>query len=616
LIIQNANTVTARDNIDEALQVTADVFINAIAQRRDNLLGKVRALSADYAFKPAAHTNDHKTVLSTLLSYQQRADADVMLLLTMNSDIIADTKHPELTEAPFYLPQLITQATNNEYGEADMIDFIDGQAYLVVAVPLFSPHPSHWIIMGFKLTDEFSLSLQKNTKSHVSLLFNSKKPVVTGNHWQQLSSTLSDAAQLESEQALGKFLIAFNHNFDLVLVGQNFVSRAIKIEENKQGHFVALLQRSLEQALLPYQQLQLVVASVFFVALLLLVTGGIFIARKITRPVTVLTHGAKEIEQGHYDFTIDIDQEDELGKLAKGFNSMAKGLADRAKVRNLLGKVVSPAIAEELLNKGVELGGEERQATIVFCDIRNFTSLCENHDAKQILTLLNDLLTRLSGVIDQHNGVIDKYIGDAVMALFGVPIVDKQQAQHAVLAAIAMQKEVSRINNELVYNMEISLGIGVNSAFVVAGNMGSQTRLNYSVIGDGVNISSRLESLTKYYGVPILVSDTTKQLCSEIAFREIDTVRVKGKKKGLTIYQAIAKKEEISAIEARKTQLFEQALVFYKKQQWQDALIIFNELLTKNPTTKYYQIYIHRVHELKRHKYNAEWEPIFTHQEK
>jgi adenylate cyclase len=363
----------------------------------------------------------------------------------------------------------------------------------------------------------------------------------------------------------------------------------------------------------------LVVASVFFISLLLLITGGIFIARKITRPVTVLTHGAKEIEQGHYDFTIDVNQEDELGKLAEGFNAMSKGLADRAKVRNLLGKVVSPAIAEELLNKGVELGGEERQATIVFCDIRNFTSLCENHEAKQVLTLLNDLLTRLSGVIDQHQGVIDKYIGDAMMALFGVTIVDKQQAQHAVLAALAMQKEVRHINNELVNKQgiaEISLGIGVNSASVIAGNMGSQTRLNYSVIGDGVNISSRLESLTKFYGTPILVGDMTRKLCPDIAFREIDTVRVKGKTKGLTIYQAIAEKKDISAVEINQTQLFEQALVLYKKQQWHDALIILNELSVKNPKTKYYEIYILRIHKLKESNPCTEWEPIFTHQEK
>jgi len=163
VVIRDANIATARANIDEALQVTADVFFKSLAQHRDSLLSKVRALSSDYAFKPVANTNEHKTVLSTLISHQQRVDADVMLLLSMEGNIIADTSHPQLTAKPFYLPLLIEQASNSEYGEADSIAFIESKPYLLVAVPLFSPEPSHWIVMGFLLTDEFAVNLQKTT---------------------------------------------------------------------------------------------------------------------------------------------------------------------------------------------------------------------------------------------------------------------------------------------------------------------------------------------------------------------------------------------------------------------------------------------------------------------
>jgi len=629
VVIRDANIATARNNIDEALQVTADVFFKSLAQHRDSLLSKVRALSSDYAFKPVANTNEHKTVLSTLTSYQQRVDADVMLLLSMEGNIIADTSHPQLTAEPFYLPHLIEQASNSEYGEADSIAFIENRPYLLVAVPLFSPEPSHWIVMGFLLTDDFALNLQKTTKSDVSILFGNKL-ISSGNYqWQQLASTLPGDTRQLSEQALTSQASFhqdysvnqhFNKNFDLSLAGQSYVSVVVPIKSENNEYFIALLQRSLAQALVPYENLHFIVALGFFIALILLMVGGNLIARKITEPVTVLAQGAEKIEQGHYDLTIEVNQKDELGQLAQRFNAMAKGLAERAKVRSLLGKVVSPAIADQLLNEGVELGGEEREVTILFSDIRNFTSLCETHNAKEMITLLNQLLTRLSKIIDVHHGVIDKYIGDAVMALFGVPIKDDRQAQNTVLAALAMQQELVVINQELIANnfVEIGLGIGINTAQVIAGNMGSTTRLNYTVIGDGVNVSSRLEGLTKYYGVSILVTQATKEQCKDILFQEIDTVRVKGKKQGLTIYKPLGAIADFSAEELEQVAVFDKVLQFYKEQNWQSALALLSPLKEQYVSTRYYQIYLERIQAQAKQgeEFDANWDGIFTHIEK
>jgi len=627
VVIRDANIATARANIDEALQVTADVFFKSLAQHRDSLLSKVRALSSDYAFKPVANTNEHKTVLSTLISHQQRVDADVMLLLSMEGNIIADTSHPLLTEEPFYLPYLIEQASSSEYGEADSIAFIDNQPYLLVAVPLFSPEPSHWIVMGFLLTDDFAQSLQKTTKSDVSILFGNKLTSAGSYQWRQLASTLTAGNRQLSERALTSQASFhqelnveqhFNQNFDLTLAGQSYVSVALPIRSENDEYFIALLQRSLAQALVPYENLHFIVALGFFIALILLMIGGNFIARKITEPVTVLAQGAEKIEQGHYDLTIEVNQKDELGQLAQRFNAMAKGLAERAKVRSLLGKVVSPAIAEQLLNKGVELGGEEREVTILFSDIRNFTSLCETHNAKEMITLLNQLLTRLSKIIDGHHGVIDKYIGDAVMALFGVPVIDDRQAQNTVLAALAMQQELVVINQELEANdfVEIGLGIGINTAQVIAGNMGSATRLNYTVIGDGVNVSSRLEGLTKYYGVSILVSEATKSQCKNILFQEIDTVRVKGKKEGLTIYNPLGAIDDCSDQELEQVAVFDKVLLLYKGQNWQAALALTAPLKEQYVSTRYYQIYFERLQAKQGAEFDENWDGVFTHFEK
>ncbi len=617
IVIREANIETARANIDEALQITTDVFFKSLAQNRDSLLGKVRALSSDYAFKPVANTNEHKTVLSTLISYQQRVDANVMLLLSMDGDIIADTSHPELTASPFYLPQLIEQASNSQFGEADSIAFIDDKPYLLVIVPLFSPEPSHWIVMGFLITDRFAENLQKTTKSHVSILYG-RNISIKNKRWQQVASTLPIKLRQFSEQALSQQTWRFNQNFDLLLTSKSYVSVVLPIQNERDEYFIALLQRSLAQALVPYENLHFIVASGFIIALILLIVGSISIAKKITLPVTILTQGARKIEQGYYDLMIEVNQKDELGQLAQRFNSMAKGLAERAKVRSLLGKVVSPEIAEQLLNKGVELGGEERAVTILFSDIRNFTSLCETHNAKEMITLLNQLLTRLSSIIDKHHGVIDKYIGDAVMALFGVPVKDEFQAQNTVLAALAMQQELMIINQEFLANNvdEIGLGIGINSANVIAGNMGSETRLNYTVIGDGVNLSSRLEGLTKYYGVTILVSQATKEQCKGLLFQEIDTVRVKGKKQGLTIYQPLGVLSTTSSLELDKVSQFNKVLKHYKRQEWQAALAALTPLKEQSPTTAYYQIYRERLLAKQGKEFDVHWDGTFTHHQK
>lgn len=614
-VIRNANVQTARNNIEQALQVTGDIFSNSLSQKRHNLLEKVRALSSDYAFKPAANTNEHETVLSALTSYQARVDADVMLLLNMEGKIIADTLHPTLYKQAFYQPALINSAMNSEFGEAARIAFIDDKAFLLVAVPLFSPEPSHWIVMGFAISDPFALALQKTTQSHISILANSAQ-----GGWKMLASTLSESNQLEAIKALTHQSWQNEESVDLLLAKDSFVSVILDLQPQSQGQIVALLQRSLDEALAPYVRLHLIVASGFLTALTLLLLGGLIMAGKITRPVTVLTLGAKSIEEGHYDVNIQVSQVDELGQLADRFNSMAKGLADRAKVRNLLGKVVSPAIAEELMSKELELGGEERRATILFSDIRNFTQLCEANSPKQIIQQLNTLFTRFSSTIDNHRGVVDKYIGDAMMALFGVPVADPKQAHHGVQAALSMARQIKPINKQLESEgfSPIGVGIGVNTGPVVAGNMGSQTRLNYTVVGDGVNLASRLEGLTKFYGVAILVSESTRVECDEILFREIDSVRVKGKNEGIKIFEPI---ELLSCVDPELTNSeewcnYQYALQKYKLQHWPEAYHTFANLVKANPDSHLYQLYLDRVTVLRNSPYDPAWDGIFTHTSK
>src|ERR1017187_6285528 len=219
-------------------------------------------------------------------------------------------------------------------------------------------------------------------------------------------------------------------------------------------------------------------------------------------------------------------------------NSMSAGLAERDQVRDLLDKNVSPEIAAQLMRDGSALGGEEREVTILFADLRGFTTLSEHRTPHEVVALLNRYLTRMSGAIELSGGVIDKFIGDEIMALFGAPVSMGNDANEALAAAIGMQAELKRLNAELALegHPPLAFGVGINTARVIAGNIGSERRLNYSVLGDGVNIAARLQSLTRTpeYRTNIIVSAATVEAArgrmgTGINFRPLGTVSVKGR---------------------------------------------------------------------------------------
>ncbi|MEY2878542.1 MAG: hypothetical protein RLZZ15_922, partial [Verrucomicrobiota bacterium] len=234
---------------------------------------------------------------------------------------------------------------------------------------------------------------------------------------------------------------------------------------------------------------------------------------------------------------------DELGHLSEAFDQMARGLDERDRVRDLLDKNVSPEVAAQLLRDGATLGGEEREVTILFADLRGFTTLSEKLTPHELLTLLNRYLDRMSAAIEAHGGVIDKYIGDAIMALFGAPVAQPDAADRALAAALAMEKALVALNAELAAEgiAPLAIGIGVNTARVVAGNIGSTRRLNYSVLGDGVNIASRLQSLTRTadYRTDLITSAATLAALrapEKITPRPLGKVPVKGRAEPVEIF--------------------------------------------------------------------------------
>ncbi|MCS6948504.1 MAG: CHASE2 domain-containing protein, partial [Steroidobacteraceae bacterium] len=217
-------------------------------------------------------------------------------------------------------------------------------------------------------------------------------------------------------------------------------------------------------------------------------------------------------------------------------------------VQRLMSQYVPPALVEQLDpdDVRVSLEGESREMSVLFSDVRGFTSLSEGLSPRELTQLMNAYLTPITAVIGAHRGTIDKYIGDAVMAFWGAPLADEQHATHAVLAALGMQRKVAELGSEFAARgwPALQIGIGVSTGVMNVGNMGSDFRVAYTVLGDAVNLGSRLEGLTKQYGVGILISQTTYEQLQGVVCREIDRVRVKGRAQPVAIYEPLVPEQE------------------------------------------------------------------------
>jgi adenylate cyclase len=335
----------------------------------------------------------------------------------------------------------------------------------------------------------------------------------------------------------------------ITLSGEHYVT-LFKPQELLGGDspVTVVMQRPLSSELAAARELQSYLLLISLAALAVAAVAALGIARGVSQPVQQLAAHTRQVAAGDYAERIHLHREDELGQLATAFNDMSAGLEERDRVRDLLGKVVSPEIAAQLLRSGVQLGGEEREVTMLFSDLRDFTSWSEKLAPTDVLVLLNRYLDRMSGIVEKHGGVVDKYIGDAIMALFGAPLAAADDADRAIAAAREMEAALGELNRELVAEGKpaLAFGVGINTARVVAGNMGSKTRLNYTVIGDGVNLASRLEGLTKdpAYGTRIIVSEATLRAArNPPPSRPLGDVKVKGKADAVRIFALNAKGE-------------------------------------------------------------------------
>jgi len=288
----------------------------------------------------------------------------------------------------------------------------------------------------------------------------------------------------------------------------------------------------------------------------------------------------------------------------------------KKQITNLFGQYVPRELVNEMAldPKSYTQEAENREMTVLFSDVRGFTTISEGLNPKALSNLMNEFLTPLTQIIHHHHGTIDKYMGDAIMAFWGAPVPDADHARHAVEAGLTMISKMHDLSKDFQERglPELKIGVGINTGVMSVGNMGSEFRMAYTVLGDAVNLGSRLEGITKQYGVNIIVSDETRGRVPDYQFRKLDQVRVKGKHEPVSIYEPMGLKANISRDELDELELYELGLKYYLRQEWDAAEAAFQGLQTQYAPRKLYQIYLERLYYFRTNPPGETWDGIFT----
>ena len=312
------------------------------------------------------------------------------------------------------------------------------------------------------------------------------------------------------------------------------------------------------------------------------------------------------------------DDRSHLGTLV-----MIEDISTEKRVKSTLSRYMDPDLADRLLseNGGEEiLGGTESVATVLFSDIRSFTTISEALGPHRTVTMLNEYFERMVDCIAEHSGMLDKFIGDAIMAVFGLPVAGQDDEDRALRAAIAMIRSLREWNTGREAQGEplIDMGIGLNTNSVVAGNIGSPKRMDYTIIGDGVNLAARLESACKQYGARILLSDlTASRLNGVYRLREVDKVIVKGKTEPVSIFESLDYHDDVSFPNMMETiGLFAEGLARYRQGDFEAAITWFDRALSSNPGDRASEIYLGRCRQLHKSPPAGDWDGVWAMAEK
>ncbi|WP_334366550.1 adenylate/guanylate cyclase domain-containing protein [Bradyrhizobium sp. AZCC 1578] len=344
------------------------------------------------------------------------------------------------------------------------------------------------------------------------------------------------------------------------------------------------------------QQRAIVISAIVtMLAAILGLTFAFFVSTGITRPVRRLLDGTRAVEAGRLDGSIDVTTRDEIGQLTAAFNNMVEQLRHKERLRETFGRYVDPRVVEGLIDqRSLTAGaGERRVMTVLFCDMQGFTSLSEGMTPQGLVKVMNHYLSTMSEPIRSHRGIIDKYIGDAIMAYWGPPFTEhSEQARLACLAAVEMADRGTALRRELPELLGIrtvpsdcDVRIGVATGEVLVGSIGSEFMMSYTVMGDAVNLASRLENANKVYGSHSLVSEVAITAAGDaVESREIDRLVVAGQTVPQAVFDILGRKGELTDKQLALRERYAEGLAAYRERRWDDARLAFHAALEAVPS--------------------------------
>jgi class 3 adenylate cyclase len=448
------------------------------------------------------------------------------------------------------------------------------------------------------------------------------------NHAGLLAGMASVRTQYENFRAQGKKLVAARADGDSTKFSRLLVElNGHQDQLNSKIDLLRLQVQQLNEAAVSRadrdeRNLLIVNSILTAMAILLSLLFTSVVARGLVSNVRSLVRGTEAIEKGDLDVKVEIHSKDEVGKLTGSFNSMVGELRLKERIKDTFGKYMDPRIVSNLLAEPEfsTPGGERREMTVLFVDLKGFTTISEVLDPNDLVSMINSFFSHMSDAISANDGVVDKYMGDAVMAYWGPPFCSVDD--HATLACKAalqarahleiFRADVRQQLGTVADDLDFDLRIGVSTGDVIVGTVGSKVSMNYTVMGDPVNLGSRLEGACKNYGTKILISERTAELSKKhLIAREIDLIRVKGKTRPTRIFELLGETESPVLLPSAALSRFQAGMGNYRQQNWPQAIADFSACQEALPDDAPSGTYLARIKQLQASPPPKDWDGVW-----
>jgi class 3 adenylate cyclase len=531
-------------SLKRQFDATGNVFRALMAERAERLIGETSMLAGDFALKQAIATYDPDTLSSVAVNHRERIGVELLWITDENGRFLAGAGGQGGRRGPLIDLAPLQQAMGTD-APSVAVTQVDGGLVQLVAVPVFGPDPIGYLLAGEAIDDLTARQLKAATGPAVSFLtaarlFASSWPA---SEREELFPGGAVEAPLREHLARASGTPEGERStFLLDLRGDRLLSILIPIEAQLPQPLFALVQDSYDRALGPLAALRRWVAIIGAAALLAALLVGGMIAGSIAKPVQVLVGAMRRVLTGDFRQRLDLRREDEIGFLALSFNEMVAGLQEREHIKETFGRFVSRDVAAAVLSGQMPLDGERREVTILFQDVRDFTTLAEHTDPRILVRVVNRLFTEMVAAVEAQGGIIRVFTGDGVMALFGAPVAYADHAGRAVRAGLDMLARLPALNAHVQQEQlaALRIGVGIATGEVIVGRMGPDQRSEYNVVGDAANLASRIEGLNKELGTAILIAASTAAcLGTEIELGRHAVLHVKGKDRPVEVVEVV-----------------------------------------------------------------------------